>query len=469
MHHTQAKIQRSTMLKEDLDLFNAITTTLLEAEQNSPVTSPIPTQELWNRLDLSLEQDPAGEERFKAALEQLVLSTPRTASHQFFNQLYGGRKSKAILGDLLAVMLNNSMYTYKVAGPMVGVEKTIIREIGNLIGFPETAGGTIASGGSMTNFMAMVMARDAFNKNIRHEGVSPQLTVYTSKESHYSIPKNASFIGVGRNQVRYINTNAKGEMDVDHLKAVIKEDIEAGYHPFMVNATAGTTVLGAFDPIEAISEVTKNYNLWLHVDGAYCGSVIFSENYKHLIKGLEHADSFSVNAHKMLSTPLTCSVIISKDKQHLYDSFSNDADYLFQTETDDFNLGKTSLQCGRRNDALKFWTLWKAVGTRGLADIVEHQFEMADVAREYVRNNADYELISYDNSISICFSYKDFPAIELADLLNQEAASMVSYGTRNGKQFIRLVTINSVLTKEDVLQFFKNLEAVAEKHYTVMC
>ena len=257
-------------------------------------------------------------DRFKSTLKDLIKSTPKTASTSFFNQLFGGRINRATLGDLLAVMLNNSMYTYKVAGPQVGIEQEIIRQSCDLIGYGSQSNGTFPTGGSMSNYMAMIMARDRFNPTIRSKGIHSKMTLYTSEDSHYSISKNASLIGIGREQVRLIKTNDFGEMLADDLELQIKNDIALGCEPFFVNATAGTTVLGAFDDITSISKVCKTYNLWLHVDGAYCGAVIFSKSYKHLLKGLELTDSFSVNAHKMLGTPLTCSIIVTQNKKHLY-------------------------------------------------------------------------------------------------------------------------------------------------------
>lgn len=456
------------MLKEDLDLFQEITEKLIEKEKLEPVAPPIQPSELFETLDIRLSQEPCNEADFQKALKDIVLNTPRTATNQFFNQLFGGRKGKAVLGDLLAVMLNNSMYTYKVAGPMVGVEKEIMRQIVQLIDYPSAADGTIAPGGSMSNFMAMVMGRDAFNARIKTDGVQQKMTLYTSRESHYSIPKNAAFMGIGRNQVRYIDTDEQGRMNTDLLEKQIEKDKKDGFAPFFVNATAGTTVLGAFDPIEPIAEICEKHQLWLHVDGAYCGSVIFSQKHRHLVKGLDKADSFSLNAHKMLSVPLSCSIIIAKDKKHLYDSFSNDAEYLYQTDGDDYNLGKTSLQCGRRNDALKFWTLWKAVGTQGLAEMVDEQFHLADVARNYVRNHADYTLYSFNESIGVCFNYKKIPADVLCSKLYKNAELMVGYGHYESDQFVRLVTINSSISEQDVIDFFKNLEAFAEENMPSM-
>jgi sulfinoalanine decarboxylase/sulfinoalanine decarboxylase/aspartate 1-decarboxylase len=251
----------------------------------------------------------------------------------------------------------------------------------------------------------------------------------------------------------------------DALEAAIKKDIQNGFLPVLINATAGTTVLGAFDPILPLVKIRDSYDMWLHVDGAYCGSVIFSKKYGHLIDGVEQVDSFSVNAHKMLGTPLSSSMIFVKDKEHLYNSFSNDANYLYQTDHDEFNLGKISLQCGRRNDALKFWTLWKQVGTEGLEDMVDKQFALADVARDYIREHSDdYTLYSFDDSIGICFNYKDFPAKDICTLLYEKATLMVGYGRFEQDEFIRLVTINAQNEREDILNFFTTLESFVAEH-----
>ncbi|MFC4723415.1 pyridoxal phosphate-dependent decarboxylase family protein [Geojedonia litorea] len=446
-------------MRDDLKLFNDLVELLLTEETQQPVAKPIDTDELYSTLDLSLGDYPALDSEFTAALQSIIKSTPKTASRSFFNQLFGGRISRAMLGDLLAVMLNNSMYTYKVAGPQVGIEKTILHNICDRIGYAKHSDGTFAPGGSMSNFMAMVMARDRRAPNSRNEGVLVPMTVYTSEESHYSILKNAALMGIGKDYVRLIKTNDAGEMLASDLEIQIQKDIDRGYLPFFVNATAGTTVLGAFDDVEYISRVCKEHDLWLHLDGAYCGGVIFSRRYRHLVKGIEFTDSFSVNAHKMLGTPLSCSIIVVQDKKHLYESFSNDAEYLYQTDGDDFNLGKTSIQCGRRNDALKLWTLWKSVGTLGLEAIVDHQFKMAEVARAYIKQHPDYTLYSDKESLSVCFNYKHIPAKLLCTELYKHAELMVGFGTFRNDEFIRLVTINTLIKEDDLMNVFKTIES----------
>ena len=454
-------------MQNTLKVFEEIALELLKEEEVNPVAEYISSENLLDEIDIKLETKGISDEDLKKTLKNLALKSPKTATSAFFNQLFGGRNEKAVLGDLLAVMLNNSMYTYKAAGPQIGVEKVIIRKICDIIGWGESSNGTIAPGGSMTNFMALLMARDAHDNAVRYSGVSNKMTVYTSIESHYSIAKNAAFSGIGRDQVRYIETDDKGVLSVPNLLKAVEEDVKNGFRPIMINCTAGTTVLGAFDPIVPLREICDKYKMWLHVDGAYCGSVLWSQKYKHLIKGVELLDSFSVNAHKMIGTPLSCSIIVVKDQKNLHDSFSNDASYLYQTDQDDFNLGKTSIQCGRRNDALKFWTLWKSVGSEGLERIVDHQFDLADCAREYILSNPDYTLYSFEDSISVCFNYKGIPARELCTALYEKSSLLVGYGSYKEDEFVRFVTINAQNSKEDIINFFKVLEKFVEESETI--
>jgi sulfinoalanine decarboxylase/sulfinoalanine decarboxylase/aspartate 1-decarboxylase len=450
-------------IEKDLETFTDIFAALRHDEIENPVTKTIDAKELFQQLDLSLGDDPISDDTFNAALKALVLNTPKTASNRFFNQLFGGRKSRAILGDLLAVVLNNSMYTYKVGGPQIGIEKEIIQQVCNKIGYGEGGGGTFPTGGSMANFMGLLMARDQHNATIKHAGVQETLIAYSSTESHYSIAKNAAFAGIGRDNIRYITTDNQGAMRADALATQIRVDIEAGLSPFFVNATAATTVLGVYDPLEALAKVCKEHKIWLHVDAALGGAVMFSETYNYLLKGSEYTDSFTFNAHKMLGVPLSCSMLLARNKNHLYESFSNDADYLYQGDDDDLNLGKMSIQCGRRNDALKFWTLWKSVGTKGLAEIVDYQFELSAQAHEYIENNSDYTVYSKSPSVSICFNYKNIDPKSLCTALYEEQEVVVGYGSYGDTSFVRMVAVNTNNEVTDMMDFFRIVEDFVQR------
>ncbi len=453
-------------MKKELEIFNKIVDSLLAMEELDPVVKLGAPEDMVENFDLSVQNDPMSDADFSALIEKVVLNTPRTASRSFFNQLFGGRLGAATLGELLSVMLNISMYTYKVGGPHVGIEKEVIAQVCTLIGFdPETSGGTFAPGGSMSNFMSVIMARDAADSDAQQAGVSKKMIIYTSDEAHYSIAKNASFSGVGRENVRYIAAKENGKLDTDALERMIIADRENGLHPFLINATAGTTVLATFDDIDTIGDIAKRQNVWFHVDGAYGGCVIFSEKHKHLIKGLEKCDSFTINPHKALGTPLSCSVFLTKHKQQLVSSFSQDASYLYQGDSDDYNLGKTSIQCGRRNDAFKFWALWKSVGTKGLEAIIDQLYNLADIARDYVNNHPDYTLYSHEESTAVCFNYKDVPADSICNALANHGKLMVGFGSFKDDKFVRFVTVNSRLQKSDILEFFKKFETFAAEQF----
>tara|TARA_A100001035_G_scaffold280175_1_gene284455 strand:- start:2617 stop:4023 length:1407 start_codon:yes stop_codon:yes gene_type:complete len=449
---------------EDLELFNEIIKEFLNEEKTTPASKFISPENIMKEIDLKLDKHPLDNEKYKKLLKQLINSTPKSSSKHFFNQLYGGRHSKAVLGDLLAVILNTSMATFKIAGPQVIVEKTILETISNLVGYSNESGGTFPTGGSMSNFMSVVMARDKIDLSINKRGMSKTLIAYTSDCSHYSIAKNASFAGIGRENVRYILSNNRGQIDIISLEKEIKKDIDRGLTPFYLNATAGTTVLGAFDPVKKLVNICKRYKIWLHLDGAFGGSVIFSKNLKNLVEGIENADSFCFNAHKILGAPLSTSVLLVKKKKYLYKSFDNDAQYLYQTHDKDYNLGSSSFECGRRNNALKLWSMWKAIGTEGMSNIIERQFKLADFARKYIKNNKNYRLFSFENSLSICFNYQDIDPQDLCSKLYKNNVLLVGYGQFKNQKFIRLVIVNIQNNEEEILNFFKNVEDFVKRN-----
>ena len=448
-------------IKEDLLLFNELIAVFLEDECQNPVSEYIKPNEVKKIIDIKLGEEGIIDSEFKILLKELLQKSPKSSSKLFFNQLFGGRHSKAVLGDLLAVMLNNSMATYKISGPQAAIEKEILSQVYKLIGYDKNAGGTFPTGGSMSNFMSLIMARDKVNLDIKEDGISQNLVAYTSENAHYSLSKNASFSGVGKANIRHIQSDKHGRINVLEFEKQVHIDLANGFIPFYLNATAGTTVLCAFDNISALEPICKKNNIWLHLDGAFGGSVIFSDKYKYLVDGIHLTNSFCFNAHKTLGAPLSTSILLVKDKNDLYNSFNNNAAYLYQTHDQEFNLGQTSFECGRRNNALKLWTMWKAIGIRGIANIVEEEFKLADIARNYIDNHVDYKRYSFGNYLSICFNYKDFDPEDLCTKLYETSTLMVGFGNFQNKRFVRLVIVNCENSIDDLMQFFKVLEEFA--------
>ena len=206
----------SNNIKKDLLLFNKLINHFLDQEKIMPANHYIEPQNLHKFFDISLNENPNDPVEFEKTLKELLEKSPKSSSKLFFNQLYGGRHSKAVLGDLLAVFLNNSMATYKIAGPQIAIEKEILSKIYNLIGYGNNAGGTFPTGGSMCNFMSLVLARDKALKNLRYD--ISKLIVYTSDNSHYSISKNVSLSGIKKENIRYLKTNNFGKIKVVDFK-----------------------------------------------------------------------------------------------------------------------------------------------------------------------------------------------------------------------------------------------------------
>lgn len=381
---------------------------------------------------------------------KVMLATPASASPRFLNQLFGGRDPVATLAEMLTPVTNTSMYTFKVAGPQVLVEREVLRRMTSLAGYA-TGGGIFSPGGSLANLTAMLVARNELVPGIRETGEpGARLTVYTSADGHYSIRKNAGILGIGRANVRLVPTDDRGRMIVAELKQRIRDDRKAGAVPLMINATAGTTVLGAFDPLRELSAVAREQQVWLHVDGALGGSVLLSRAHRHLLDGIELSDSLAWNPHKMMGVPLPCSVLLLRRPELLYRNLSEAADYLFQADEERLNPGTSSLQCGRRNDALKLWAAWMHHGDEGYERRIGRMFDLARTTAGRIEADPDLTLLMPPPSVNVCFEVNGRDSSAICDSLDRRAKLKIGHGVAQGRRAIRMVTVNPDLTETDI-------------------
>ncbi len=434
----------------------------LDDERAQPVIPHVEPSELLDRIDFGLGADPVDDDRLFATLEQVVAATPRTTTRRFFNQLFSGRDDFGTVGELIASFLNSSMYTFKAAGPQVLLERAVTRHMAGKVGL-EGGEGVFVPGGSISNLVGMIMARDAHRPASREEGLhaGPPLTLYASRLAHYSIPKNANMLGLGRAAVRAVDVDERGRMRPDALHRAIEADRAEGRDPFLVVATSGTTVLGAFDPLPGVADVAAEHGLWLHVDGALGGSVSLSDRHRHLIEGSERADSFTWNAHKMLGVPLAASVILTRETGRLRASMDEHASYLFQSPDPTYEHGTMSPQCGRRNDALKLWASWKSHGDRGLGARVDRLFGLARHAAGRVKAEPALTLTRDPESVTVCFEVDGRRSDDVCERLRRESRALVGYGDVDGRRVIRLAVVNGALDETDIDAFFDEVLAVA--------
>jgi len=456
----------STRTQEALETLARITEAYLEQESDGGPVQPVSPNRARAELPIALNDEGVGEDEAMERLRRVVLATPTTGGPRFVNQLFAGREPVAVVAEMLTALMNNSMYTYKAAGPMVLIEREVMERMlakAGMVG----GGGMFAPGGSMSNLAAMIAGRNEVCGLGRDQGFDgAKKTLYFSAEGHYSITKNAMMMGLGREHVRAVEADETGAMRPEALAAAIEADRAAGLDPMMVVATSGTTVMGAFDPLEPMADVCEREGLWLHVDGAYGGSALMHPEHRSKLAGLERADSFTWDAHKVMGVPLTCSVALTRDPDLMQRHFDESADYLFQQHFDEdagwMTPGIRSLQCGRRNDALKLWALWQSLGDDGFADRVGRQVSLARHAGEAVKGDDRLRLSFEPGWLAVCFEVVGKSSVDICARLNEAGTLKVGYGLVHGRRVIRLVTLNPEHDTDDIERMISDIAEAGE-------
>uniref|UniRef100_A0A8C7FBE4 Cysteine sulfinic acid decarboxylase n=1 Tax=Oncorhynchus kisutch TaxID=8019 RepID=A0A8C7FBE4_ONCKI len=425
-------------------------------------------------------------EAFKVILEEVLCkgTDVNEKSHptpQGNLRLFAGVDYHALTGRFLTEALNTSQYTYEVAPVFVLMEDEVLSKLRSLVGWAQ-GDGIFCPGGTMSNMYAMNLARYRAFPEVKLKGqwALPRLAVFTSQESHYSVMKAAAFQGIGTENVFKVNVDDRGCMMTDDLSEKIELAKSQGAVPFLVHATSGTTVQGAFDPLEPIADICDRQGLWMHVDAAWGGSVLFSKEHRHLMRGVERADSVTWNPHKMMLTGLQCSAILLKDTTDLLKRcHSADATYLFQQDKFyDMSLdtGDKSIQCGRKVDCLKLWLMWKAVGSQGLEERVDRAFAHTRYLVEKMMKREGFQLIGKPEFVNVCFwfippslrgkenspDYQDrlskvAPVIK--ERMIKQGTMMVGYQPLGGRvNFFRMIVISPQLSYQDMTFFLDEIE-----------
>ncbi|XP_041332016.1 cysteine sulfinic acid decarboxylase [Pyrgilauda ruficollis] len=433
-------------------------------------------QELRELLDLELRSDGEGRERLLQRCRDVLRFSVRTGHPRFFNQLFSGLDHHALAGRFLTETLNTSPYTYEVAPVLVLMEEQVLVTLRELVGW-SSGDGIFAPGGSISNMLAMNVARFRRFPESRSRGNwdLPRLGLFASQESHYSILKGAALLGIGTDNVHLVRTDERGKMIPEELEKEIQRVKAEGSEPLFVCATSGTTVLGAFDPLDAVADICARHGLWLHVDAAWGGSALLSPRLRHLLAGIHRADSVTWNPHKLLMVGLQCSAFLLRDSSGLLQRCHGvGASYLFQRDKFydvSLDTGDKSPQCGRRADGLKLWILWKAVGTKGLAQRVERAFGATRYLLEQVKRREGFQLVMEPEFINLCFWFippslrgqesspefwdklgKVAPAIK--EKMIRRGSMMVGYQPHGSQvNFFRQIITNPAVTRQD-LDFF---------------
>ncbi|KAH7029186.1 putative glutamate decarboxylase [Microdochium trichocladiopsis] len=395
-------------------------------ERNTLVQLHKPS-ELLEKLAFSLPTgNGVGKDGLLETIGSVLEYSVNTWDQGFMDKLYSSTNPVGVVSELVLAVLNTNAHVYNVSPTLTLIEKTTARQLAKLFGFEgPRAGGVTCQGGSSSNLTSLIIARNALYPETKAGGnvASGQLfAIFTSAHGHYSVEKAATIAGFGAAAVFKVPVDAEGRMGPASLREKVLEAKRQGRTPLYVNATAGTTVLGSYDPFVLIAAVCREFGMWLHIDGSWGGSAIFSAKYRRRLEGTKYADSVTVNPHKMMNVPLTCSFLLTNDLAVFKKANTLPAGYLFHGDDDDdeedggseveqqdtyWDLADLTLQCGRRADSFKLAMAWVYYGAAGFEQQVDHAFEMAQYLADLVKAAPDFRLVSRDPPpcLQVCFYY----------------------------------------------------------------
>jgi len=385
-----------------------------------------------------------------------------------------------IFHSYLAASNMIQLHVFQVSPALTVIEKTTSRRLANVFGFNGPhAGGISTQGGSASNTTSIIIARNHLYPETKTVGnVNHNFVLFTSAHGHYSLEKAAQMCGLGTNNVWSVPIDAQGRMLPTELESLVLKAKSEGKTPFYVNATAGTTVLGSFDPFTEISAICKKHNLWMHVDGSWGGPVIFSSKQKHKVKGVELADSIAMNPHKIMGVPITCSFLLGPDLRIFHKANTLPAGYLFHASEDAsqevWDLADLTLQCGRRGDSLKLALSWIYYGSSGFEKQIDHAFDIASYFASEISSRKDFVLVSENPPpcLQVCFYYGKGGQLRAENEKNTKVTStivhalipmgfMVDYAPGEKGSFFRVVVNNQTL-KGTIDGLIKAIEEVGK-------
>ncbi|TDR56010.1 L-2,4-diaminobutyrate decarboxylase [Halomonas ventosae] len=441
------------------------------ADVDRPFTGARPEElkRLFEAIDLDAplgELRPALEELERVYLDDAVyFHHPRYVAHLNCPIVLPGILAEAILSPI-----NSSLDTFDQSAGGTFIEQSLIEWTADRIGLGEDADGVFTSGGTQSNLMALMIARDHHGASLadhggnKHEGLPAdfrRLRILGSEVSHFSLQKSAAILGLGYQAVMPVACDAHYRMAPAALKARLEECLAMDLIPIAVVATAGTTDFGSIDPLEEIAALCREHGIWLHVDAAYGGGLLCSRRYRHRLAGIEHADSVTVDYHKTFFQPVSCSAFLVRRRRDLR-HVTYHADYLnplCQAEAGTPDQVNKSLQTTKRFDALKLWLTLRIMGADSLGEMFERVIDLAGEAHAELARHPAFEVLLDPPMSTLVFRFR--PAglddAELDDLnayvrtaLSRSGEAVIAATRVDGKRYLKFTLLNPDTRLEDL-------------------
>lgn len=436
----------------------------LEGVRQRPVWQPIPPEAREHFTEL-LPVEPMDAAAVYEEARQHILPYPTGNIHpRFWGWVIGSGSPVGMLAELLTGAMNcNAWGADQIA---IEVERQVIGWLKQGLGFPHDASGILTNGGSVSNLVGLAVARNTKAEvDMAQEGVQSlprPMVLYASSSTHSSVRKAVELMGLGCKSLRTIPVDARYRIRMDLLREAIREDRAAGRLPFCIVANAGTVDTGAFDPMEELADLAQSEDLWLHVDGAFGACVAFSDELRPLVRGMERADSISIDLHKWLHVQYDAGCVLVRNARQHHATFSSPASYLARARrglsggTLWFN--EYGFELSRSFRALRVWMAFKTYGMRKHARLIEQNVAQAKYLAELVSGASELELMAPVALNVVCFRYvAEGAEQEAVNRLNQDLlASLQESGVAapsstllQGKFAIRVAITNHRSRRED--------------------
>lgn len=421
--------------------------------EEKPVFPDVEPQVLTKLFDEPLPQAPSPTDQVLSELEEKLLPYCTHVGHPgYMGLITPSPNPVGVIADFICSALNQNIGAYTIGPSGVAMERRTVRWLTDLVGYGPEAGGNLTSGGMTANFIGLKLARDwASGDRAQQYGVHQSWAVYTSEERHVSVDKAVDAVGLGRTALRALPTDSEFRVRLDALEAAITEDHKHGVRPLCIVGIFGTTNTGAVDPIRELRAIADREGMWLHADAAYGGGMLLSNESPMRDRGLELADSITIDPHKWFYAPLDAGAVLVKDERRLTASFGMKPSYL----TDELDHAKERYQYyvhgfeqSRRFRGLKVWMSFKRYGARQIGEWVDNNVRQARHLYSLVGSHPEFEAASNPPMSAICIRYcgvdpdearsKDLHA-QVVRRVEQSGKFWISTTELKGKTWFRII------------------------------
>ncbi len=422
-----------------------------EQIEKYPVLSQVKPGEILSSLP---ENPPEKGEQLDVMMrdldEKIMPGITHWQSPDFYAYFPSNTSFPSILGDLVSSGLGVQGMIWATSPAATELETRVLDWLAQMMGMPgkfkstSSGGGVIQDTASTSALTAVIAARErATNFQANEKGIRQKLVAYISTQTHSSLEKAIKMAGIGKENLRLIDVDEEFAMRPDLLEAQIRQDKEAGFQPFFVCGALGTTSSNAMDPLRKIGEIAQKENCWFHIDGAMSGTAMLCPEFRHLMDGVELADSFVFNPHKWMFTNFDCDVFWVANRNELIKTFSILPEYLKNKATESgavFDYRDWHVQLGRRFRALKLWFVIRHYGVEGLQFHIRKHVEMSQIFTQWVNESEEFELLVPPPLNLVCFRHKngDEFNLKLMNTINETGKIFFTHTKLNNQVVLRM-------------------------------